>query len=304
MQAAQEIASVASVRPRIDRICAPRVSCEGPSVQPRHQRADGGVSARFGPAQAGGKPLELLQSAPLRLLLPDPEPDEASIACLLNTGGGLAGGDKLRVALRLDAGTRLTVATAAAEKVYRSLGPATRIGVSLDVAAGAALEWIPQETILFDGAMLERRTEIAMAADARLLAVESLVFGRAAGGEVITRLALRDAWQVRLDGRLLWADALRLPNALALKDPLRFGGAGACATLLCAGPGVAALLPVLRAAVGGSLRAGATLPTPSLLLARLLGEAGAVRAALSAALVALRPLHLRQPGRLPRLWTN
>jgi urease accessory protein len=133
--------------------------------------------------------------------------------------------------------------------------------------------------------------------------VESLVFGRAARGEVIGRLALRDAWRLRVEGRLLWADALRL-DAAALRDALRLGGAGAHATLLCAGPGAAALLPVLRAAMEGPLRAGATLPAPGLLLARLLGEAGAVRAALSHALAALRVPHLDQPARLPRLWTN
>ncbi|HZH46607.1 MAG TPA: urease accessory protein UreD, partial [Roseococcus sp.] len=215
----------------------PRIRAPEPTPPaPRHQRADGGVTARFAAALRGARPLELSQAAPLRLLLPDPEPDECSIAALLNTGGGLAGGDHVHVALRLDPQARLTLATAAAEKVYRSLGPATRVEVTLDAGAGAALEWIPQETILFDGASLDRRTEITLAGDARLLAVESLVFGRAARGEVIGRLALRDAWRLRVEGRLLWADALRL-DASALSAALRFGGAGAHATLLCAGPG-------------------------------------------------------------------
>lgn len=273
-------------------------------MQPLHQRADGGISARFGVAPRGARPVELFQSAPLRLLFPEPEPDECSIAALLNTGGGLAGGDRVEVALRLDPGTRLTLATAAAEKLYRSLGPATRIGIALDVAPGAALEWIPQETILFDAAGLERRTEVALHGDARLLAVESLVFGRAARGETIDRLSLRDAWRIRRDGRLVWADALRM-DAAALRHPLGFDAAGAYATLLCAGPDVATLLPLLRGALdGSSTRAGATIPTQGLLLARLLGEAGAVRATLSRALSALRVPFLGQPARLPRLWTN
>nr|WP_302474324.1 urease accessory protein UreD [Roseococcus sp. MDT2-1-1] len=270
----------------------------------RHQRADGGVSARFAAAPAGARPEVLAQSAPLRLLLPDAEPGECSIAALLNTGGGLAGGDAVRVALTLAPGARLTLATAAAEKVYRSLGPATRVENHLEAGDGAALEWIPQETILFDGASLQRRTEIALAATSRLLALEMLVFGRAAGGEVIRRLHLRDTWRLRRDGRLLWAEALRLDGPDRLADPLGFGGAGAMATLLLAGPGAESLLPTLRESLPDGVRAGATKPAPGLVLARFLGEAGAVRAAIAGILPMLRAELLGQPHTLPRLWTN
>ncbi len=264
----------------------------------RHQRANGGVSARF----ATHGVVELAQSAPMRLLLPTPERDEARIAALLNTGGGLAGGDAVGVALALDPGARLTLATAAAETVYRSLGDATRLDVSLRLAPGAALEWIPQETILFDGAALERRGEIAMEGDARLLLAEMLVFGRAARGESITALRLRDRWRLRRDGRLLWADALRLDGAGALHHPLGFANANAQALLLLAGLGAEALLPTLRDALPPG--AGCTTPAPGLLLARILGEARAVRDGVAALLPILRAEWLGQPRRLPRLWTN
>ncbi|WP_207538537.1 urease accessory protein UreD [Sabulicella rubraurantiaca] len=270
----------------------------------RHQRADGGITARFTAGPGGARPVVLAQSAPLRLLLPDPEPDECSIAALLNTGGGLAGGDAVHVALALGPGGRLTLATAAAEKVYRSLGPATRIENRLEVEDGAALEWIPQETILFDGASLERRTEIVLSSTSRLLALEMLVFGRAAGGEVIRRLHLRDTWRLRRDGRLLWAEALRLDGPERLADPLGFGGAGAMATLLLAGPEAESLLPALRDALPERGHAGATRPAPGFVLARILGEAGAVRAVIAGILPMIRAGMLGQPRALPRLWTN
>lgn len=234
--------------------------------------------------------------APLRLLLPDPEPDEATTAALLNIGGGLAGGDALRIGIGLDRSARLTVATAAAEKIYRSLGPPTRIDVALDVGAGAWLEWIPQETILFDGAVLARATTIRLAPDARLLAVEILVFGRAAHREVLGSLSLRDAWRLHRGDRLVWADSLRIDDVAVLADRFRFGGAGALATLISVGPDVRGLLREAGLA--------ATMVAPGVVLARALGGATEVRATVGAAIRALRPALLGQPARLPRLWTN
>ncbi|MFL1461924.1 urease accessory protein UreD [Roseococcus sp. DSY-14] len=271
----------------------------------RHQRARGGVAASFAPGPGGARLSSLAQSAPLRLLLPDAEPDEWTTAALLNTGGGLAGGDEVTVSLALAPGARLTMATAAAEKVYRSLGPPTCVANAIQMGPGAALEWIPQEAILFDGARLERRTEAALAADSRLLALETLVLGRAAHGEVLGALCLRDAWRLRRGGALAWADTLRLDDAAPLDAALGFGRAGALATLLLAAPDAAALLPALRERLpAGAVRAGATCPAPGLLLARLLGEAGAVRAAVAALLPWARHALLDQPARLPRLWTN
>jgi urease accessory protein len=271
----------------------------------RHQRAAGGVAARFGPGPAGARPRALRQAAPLRLLLPDPEPGEWTTAALLNTGGGLAGGDDVSVALTLEPGARLTLATAAAEKLYRALGPATRIANTLELGAGAALEWIPQESILFDGAALRRRTEVTLAADARLLALETLAFGRAARGEVLRDLRLHDAWRLRQGGRLLWADALRLEDAAPLTAPLGLDGAGAFSTLLCAGPGAEAQFAPLRAALEGvGLRAGVTRPAPGLVLLRALGGADALRRLFARLLPDLRAEFLGQPARLPRLWTN
>ena len=269
---------------------------------PRHQRADGAFELRFGP---GGALRHLFQRAPLRVLFPTPELDEPPLAAVVNCAGGLAGGDALRQEVRLEAGAQVTVSTAAAEKVYRSLGPETRIATRLAVEGGAVLEWIPQETILFDGARLERRLRADLADGAALLAAETLVFGRAARGERLRSGALLDAWRLHGPDGLLWADALLLPDdpGEALAAPFGFAAAEALGTLLLAGPAAEAGRELVRA-LPSDAPGGATLPRPGLLLARWLGPAAAVRAAVGGAIVALRSGLLGLPPRLPRLWTT
>jgi urease accessory protein len=266
-------------------------------LAPHHQRARGRAELGLLAAPGGARIAHLYQSAPLRVLFPDADPDEPKQAALVNVAGGLAGGDRLEAALTLGPAARFTVTTPAAEKVYRSLGPTTEISGSLVLADRATGEWLPQETILFDGARLARRLDIALAPDARLLAAEMLVFGRAARAETFTSGLLRDRWCIRRDGRLLWVDALRLePGAI----PHRFtlDGAGALATLVLAAPDAVAHRDLAREVSSG----GAGMVAPGLLVARWLGEAGEVRGALAGAIVALRAQAFGLPARLPRLW--
>ena len=280
----------------------PRDDLPPPTMAPRHQRADGAFELRFGP---DGRPRHLFQQAPLRVLFPTPEPGEPPLAAVVNCAGGLAGGDALRQEVRLEAGGRATVSTAAAEKAYRSLGPETRVATRLSLGPGAALEWIPQETILFDGARLERRLRADLAEGATLLAAETLVFGRAARGERLRSGALLDAWRLHGPEGLLWADALALPDkpGEALAASFGFAGAEALGTLLLSGAGAEAGRDLLRASPSAA-PGGATLPRPGLLLARWLGPAAAVRASVGGAIVALRSGLLGLPPRLPRLWTT
>jgi urease accessory protein len=278
-------------------------------TETRHQRATGAFALTFGLRSDGATALRHLdQHAPLRVLFPDPEPGDPPLGALLNCAGGLAGGDALRQAVRMEAGARATLSTAAAEKVYRSLGPETRVETRLSLAPGGALEWIPQETILFDGARLSRRTTVEMAGDARLLAAETLVFGRAARGERLTRGLVLDRWRIQgADGALRWADALALSGedlaARRLDAPFGFAGAEALGTLLYAAPDAEAHRALLRG-LPQPAPGAATLPRPGLLLARWLGGAAAVRRAVGAAIVALRAAALGLPPRLPRLWTT
>lgn len=271
--------------------------CSEAAPAPHHQRAHGRAELGLVAAPGGARIAHLFQSAPLRVLFPDADPDEPKQAALVNVAGGLAGGDALQSVITLGAAARFAATTPAAEKIYRSLGPETEISAHITLGANSTCEWLPQETILFDGARLRRRLDIALAPDARLLAAEMLVFGRAARGEVFAHGALQDRWRITRDGRLRWVDALRLdPDALNHRFTL--DGAGAMATLVLALPEAAAHRDLARELAQG----GAGLVAPGLLLARWLGEAGAVRAGLGAAIMALREAALGLPPKLPRLW--
>nr|WP_294546857.1 urease accessory protein UreD [uncultured Rhodopila sp.] len=218
----------------------------------------------------------------------------------LNTGGGVAAGDRLDVAVAAAAGCQVTVSAQAAERFYRALDrdAPSRVRTSLTLAAGAALEWLPQETILFDNCALDRRLELDMAADARFLGVETLVFGRAAMGETVRQAWLRDLIQVRRGGALLLHDAIRLDGAVdGLLARAAIGkGARALATVVSVAPDAERLLDPLRQALG-TAEAGAS-AWNGMLIARILGPDGAcVRRSVVAALDVLR-----ESRPLPRVW--
>lgn len=159
-------------------------------------------------------------------------------AVIVNSGGGVAGGDRVRLSASAAAGARLTVSTATAERIYRSLGPATEINVRLQTQGGATLGWLPQPTIMFSGARLERRFEVDLAADARLILAETFVFGRIASGEVMGDGLVRDRWRIRRGGRLSFAETTRLDGDLAalLDRATVAGGARATALTVVAAP--------------------------------------------------------------------
>jgi urease accessory protein len=165
-----------------------------------------------------------------------PSAETALEAVIVNTGGGMTGGDRFSVSLTADAGARLIAGTAAAEKIYRSTGPDSEMEVTLDVQAGAHLSWLPQETILFDRARLKRRVEIDLANDASLLMAEAVVFGRTAMGEAMRDGFFSDRWRLRRDGRLIFADSTLIDGAVqqALSQRAITGGGVAIASVLIA----------------------------------------------------------------------
>lgn len=269
------------------------------TAPPTHQRARGRAELSLLAAPGGARLGSLYHAAPLRWLFPEVDPGDPKLGALVNVAGGLAGGDRIETRLTLQPGARFTATTPAAEKIYRSLGDETAIGCAIQVEAEAICEWLPQETILFDGACLSRRFDVVLAPGARCLAAEMLVFGRAAHGERFRRGRVMDRWRIWQDGHLAWADTLRLTNpAEALDARFVMDGIGALATLLLAGPGAATQRERARALSDG----GASLVAPEILVARWAGEAGAVRQAVGAAVAALREAAFDHPPRLPRLW--
>ena len=183
---------------------------------------------------------------------------------IVNTSGGVAGGDSYRVSLSVGDGAEVEATTPSAERIYRSDGPAAVIATALSLAPGARLLWLPQETLMFEGAALERRLEVEMSAEASLIVAETLVFGRLAMGERQIDASLRDSWRVRRDGRLVFADETRLDHAGAALERRAVGaGARALATVVAAAPNIEARLPDLRAALEAESSASKAARAPS-----------------------------------------
>lgn len=181
---------------------------------PRLERADGVARVAFALRRIGEREetrlADLFQDGSAKVRLPKVHDGSGPAAVFLNSAGGVTGGDRLSFEARFGAGTTATVTTQAAERIYRRSDGVGHIDNRLVVEAGATAHWLPQETIVFDGAGLLRRLDVDLAGDARLVAVESVVLGRTAMGEEVTAVDLADHWRVRRDGRLIYADALRL----------------------------------------------------------------------------------------------
>ncbi len=277
----------------------------------RAQRVDGAARIAYAcDAQQRTRLQDLYQRAPCRVLFPDVEAGEPPQAVLLTTSGGLTGGDRLALEIEIGAGARATLTTQAAEKLYRAAeGDAdTRIDVRLRAGSGAWLEWLAQETIVFEQARLHRLVEADLAADAQLLAVESIVFGRRAMGEDFTRGQIHDAWRIRRGGRLVWADALRLSGDIGMlrAAPFAFGDARGTATLLYVGDAASAQLDAVREELreleDDGVRGGATVIDGVLLLRLLAADAVALRRAVMRLAGGLRARVAGLPARLPRVW--
>jgi urease accessory protein len=245
----------------------------------------------------------LYQRQPLRVLFPIPESGDLPIAAIATTSGGIVGGDRQRIEIRLGAGARAHATTAAAEKVYRSLGATSRIAQSFVLGADSWLEFLPPETILYDGARLARRTSVDLAAGAGFLGGGITVFGRRARGERFTRGFLHDLWEIRRDGTLVWGDALLLDGDIAatIADPACFDGAAACATLILAVADPQPFLAPARDRLGEG-RCGATIVNGVLVARWLADDPSALRRAYADLACYLRHRAMGLPPLLPRLW--
>lgn len=268
-------------------------------------RATGDIALAVAAVCGRSRRARVHEAGSLRVRFPsghDPNRYDASAleAVIVNTAGGATGGDRFTIAIDVGTEATLTVTTAAAEKIYRSLGPDTEIGVKLAVGPRAALAWLPQETILFDRARLRRSIEVDLAGDAGLLLGEAVVFGRSAMGEIVACGHLFDRWRIRVDQALVFAETLTLDGAIAerLKQAASAAGGAAVASVIkipgdeTAAAAVRANAPDFAGEVGVSSWNG-------IALARLVAPSGA---ALRRDLAAVLTTWGAYP--LPRLWLN
>ena len=216
----------------------------------------------------------------------------------LNTSGGLTGGDRLSYRVGLGSDVAATATTQTAERAYRSAQGAARVRVDLSVGAGGWIDWLPQETILFQGAHLDRRTTIDLGAGAGCLMLEMVILGRAAMGETVTRVSLGDWREIRRSGQPLMVESLRLNDAALATGAAGLGGMRAFATIAMVGDGVGDLLAPLRAVLDEpGVTAAASAPEGRLMLRAHAADGWPLRRQIA------RCLGLLRRGRpLPRVW--
>lgn len=253
---------------------------------------------------------QLYQRDPLRVLFPAPAAGDPPVAVIVTTSGGLVAGDRLYIRVELAPGATAHVTASAAEKVYRSTGRTTTIRQTLSIGPSAALEFLPPETILFDGARLQRETVIDLAPGSAFLGGDIVVFGRRARGERFANGFLREVWELRRNGYLVWGDALHLDDDVGriIDDPACFDGAAAFATMIFSPPAgdVRSLLDSARVVQGvcatTGLRAGATAIAGVVIARWLAADAAALRRVYADLACHFRSAALGLPPRLPRVW--
>jgi urease accessory protein len=267
-----------------------------PLCLPDFVRARGGVRIVIGPTSRGSAPLTMAESGGYRVRFPKAKECEG---VLINTGGGTAGGDRMSVEATLRPGAAAVLTTQAAEKVYRSDGPDAEVAIALNLETSSRLDWLPQEQILFSGARLRRTLDVAMGGDATLMLLESVVFGRAAMGETPGEGAFRDRWRVRRDGRLVFAEDVRLEGAIGetLRRKAAGAGARALATFLYVAPDAEARREQARAALQDACSECGASAWSGMLIARFMSQdAQALRSDL------LRFVERFRGIKMPRSW--
>jgi len=279
---------------------APAALNDSGAIAVPHQRSAGrgAVCVRF---TAGMNRLKRqFQEGSAKIRFPEIAANDPVEAVLVNTSGGLTGGDRLAWEAEAEAGASLTLTTPAQEKAYRSISGAAQVDVRLRAGEGASLAWLPQETLLFEGSNLERRIEADLGPGSRLLAVEATLFGRLARGERIARCRFRDSWRIRREGRLVHAEEMSIVSGDLLDAATGLNGGAAAATVLLVATEAGEMLGGVRSIMGATGAASAWRCAGSdKLVVRMTAKDGyALRKAL------LPVLEFLNQGPLPRIWLN
>jgi urease accessory protein len=270
------------------------------------QRSDGSARLVLAGSVHGTRIVDLFQRSPIRIMFPGIRGAPVEEAVVVNTAGGIAGGDRLEVAVTTLANATVTVTSQAAERVYRALSTPALIDTRLKLCEAAKLAWLPQETIVFNGGRMRRNTNIEISAGAELLALEWLVLGRAAHREEIVCGQISDGWQVKVDGRLIWADRFRAVDELfpRLRSRALLADFKAIGTLIYFGPDVEAHVQFMRDLAPQLQCHCVTTAVSGLMIARLAARAVAeLKAGLREILLQLERTWAQGPFRVPKMWS-
>ncbi|CAN7282886.1 urease accessory protein UreD [Pararhizobium sp. LjRoot235] len=244
---------------------------------------------------------EFYQEGCAKIRLPDTF-DATMEAVLINSSGGLTGGDHMEWEFSAGEGTHLTLTTQACEKVYKASAGTAAVKAKISVAAGATVHWLPQETILFDRASLSRRLEVDIAEGGEFLAVEAVLLGRKAMGEVMRTGLFQDCWRIRMGGLLLHAENLRLNDDIAAltRETATLGGQVAFATLFYSGMDCEQQVEKLRALIAGASGGISHFQVAGQdkLIARLVAADGFALRKILIPVIS----HLRKGASVPKVW--
>ena len=230
---------------------------------------------------------------------------------IVHPPGGIAGGDSLALTAKLHETSAALLTTPGAGKWYRSTGAIARQTLAFDVAAGAVLEWLPQETIVFDGAVADMNTTVRLRGSGIYIGWEIMCFGRAASGERYLNGNIATRTEITRDGRRLWLEQGRIAGGDALFDsPVGMAGHSVCATLIAAGvdltgeAGNAVIEACREVQFGAEALAGIT-RLPGVTIARWLGDSSEdTRRYFAALWMKLRPALKNADATLPRIWST
>ncbi len=267
------------------------------STQPVMQRVRGRATVRLDAHNGRMRLRDLHQSGSAKVFLPQihaPTPE----VVFLNTSGGVTGGDKLTYELAVGDNARATGTSQTAERAYEASAGTGEINVNLSVGAGGALDWLPQETILFEKSAMSRRTNVELAADARFTMIETVVLGRKAMGETLTDIEFRDWREVRRAGTPVMIEPVYMnAEVLARGDHgALINGARAMATIALFDQGAEDAVEAVRAQLDETVVAAVSGWDGKCVVRLMAGDAWPLRQAAKKILKTVRGVDL------PRVW--
>ncbi|MGC1171144.1 MAG: urease accessory protein UreD [Candidatus Acidiferrales bacterium] len=270
------------------------------------QRSEGSGRIVVSGSDRGTRIMDVFQRSPIRVLFPRVGKAPIEEAVLVNTAGGIAGGDRLESCVTALGNASIAVTSQAAEKVYRALKEPAQVVTKLEAHECARLAWLPQETIVFNWARLNRNTEINLSSGCELLALEWLLLGRAAHGEELVGGHIIDTWRVKKDGRLIWADTFRVTDEIFphVRRKALLSDCKAIATLLYFGPALDKRLEFLRDLIPSLQCQCAATSVSGLMVVRFSAKASSdLRLALRSLLGQFGQELGPGPFRVPKMWS-
>jgi urease accessory protein len=270
------------------------------------QRSEGFARLVLAGSAHGSRIVDLFQRCPTRIMFPGIRGAPLEEAVVVNTAGGIAGGDRLESTVTVLTNASVRVTTQAAERVYRALNEPAVIDTRLRLCEATKLAWLPQETIVYNGARMRRNTEIEISSGAELLALEWLVLGRAAHGEEIVGGEISDGWQVKIDGRLSWADRFRATDDVfpRLRSPVLLADFKAIGTLIYFGPDAEARVQLMRDLARQLQCHCVTTLVSGLVIVRLgAQDTSELKAGLREILLNFERTRAPGPFRIPKMWS-